>query len=163
MAATTLKPPSIGHQPNPRDRARWLFRGLDLCKSGRGQSRGSDNHLHRAQWLVFGCRTLEELTEIFTVSPLDPRTTSTTFEQSGEGWRIFRSKILGRDWEPVSRRFLNPFVIRSACLWPLHSSRAFVATVVESRIQSDKKSKREHLERSHEGFLFSGNWPQIPN
>ena len=60
--------------------------------------------------------------------------TSTTAEYKGEGLRILRSKILGRDWLPINRRSLNPFVIRSACLWPLRSRSAFVATVVDRRM-----------------------------
>lgn len=61
---------------------------------------------------------------------------------------MFKSKIFGRDWFPMSRRSRKPRVISSACLWPLRSSSAFVATVVDSLMYS---ADGEHHARGRVG------------
>ena len=42
----------------------------------------------------------------------------------------------GRLWLPISRRSLKPLVMTRACLAPLRSSKAFVATVVLRRMRA---------------------------
>ncbi len=58
---------------------------------------------------------------------------------------MFRSKIFGRDWLPMRRRSRKPRVISSACLWPLRSRSAFVATVVDSLMYSADGEYHAHV------------------
>jgi hypothetical protein len=60
--------------------------------------------------------------------------TSTIALNSGLGRRMFRSKIFGRAWFPMTSASRRPRVMNSACFSPLRSSSAFVATVVLSRM-----------------------------